>query len=140
MNVKKLMDSMKHRDELKHEREELKQELEQKLQENAKNLQHQLIKESKNNALLNTIQSAFEETESNAKLGNKEQNESVRSSAKLATAAENAQLRKALAEQSQTIRDQNVIITQNQRTLATQSEQLMMKTQVITNLSEQLIS
>ena len=68
MNVKKLMDNMKQRDELKLERDELKQNL----QENAKNLQHQLIKESKNNALLNTIQSAFEETESNAKSVNRE--------------------------------------------------------------------
>ena len=72
MNVKKLMDNMKQRDDFKQEKKDLRQELEQKLQENAKNLQHQLIKESKNNALLNTIQSAFEETESNAKLVNRE--------------------------------------------------------------------
>ena len=61
MNVKKLMDTMKNRDDLKQREQELKQQL----QEKSNTIQHQLIKESKNNALLNTIQSAFEETESN---------------------------------------------------------------------------
>ena len=51
MNVNKLMVSMKRRDDLEYERGELKQ----MLQENAKNLEHQLIKESKKNALLNTF-------------------------------------------------------------------------------------
>ena len=72
MNVKKLMDSMKHRDDLKHREQDLEQKLEQNIQENAKILEHQLIKESKNNALLNTIQSAFEETESTVKSGNED--------------------------------------------------------------------
>ena len=76
MNVKKLMDSMKQRDDLKQR----EQDLEQKLQENTNTIQQHLNDKAKNNALLNTIQSAFEETESNAKLGNENQNKSVRSS------------------------------------------------------------
>ena len=88
------MDSMKQRDDLKQREQELKQQL----QEKSNTIQHQLIKESKNNALLNTIQSAFEETESNTKSVKEKQNESVTSSATSATAAEITQLRKALAE------------------------------------------
>ena len=68
MNVKKLMDNMKQRDDFKQKEQDLKQ----KLQENAENLQQSLKDKAKNNALLNTIQSAFEETESNAKSVNRE--------------------------------------------------------------------
>lgn len=68
MNVKKLMKTMKHRDDLKHERGELKKEL----QEKANTIQQHLKDKAKSNALLNTIESAFEETESNVKSGNEE--------------------------------------------------------------------
>ena len=68
MNVKKLMASMKRRDDLEHERSQLKQEL----QEKANTIQQHLNDKVKNNALLNTIQSAFEETESTVKSGNED--------------------------------------------------------------------
>ena len=42
MNVKKLMDSMKQKDDLVYERGLLKQELEKKIQESAENLQQNL--------------------------------------------------------------------------------------------------
>ena len=59
------MNNMQQRDVYKQREQDLKQEL----QENAKTIQHQINEKVKNSALLDTIQSAFEETESNVKSG-----------------------------------------------------------------------
>ena len=84
MNVKKLMNNMQQRDVYKQDKQDLMQQLQEnaktKLQENAKSTQQQLIREAKNNALLNTIQSAFEETESNVKSGHTQQKDDAKPS------------------------------------------------------------
>ena len=59
MNVKKLMVNMKQRDDFKQEKQDLRQKLRKK------------------SVLLNTVQSAFEETESNIYSGREMQNQSV---------------------------------------------------------------
>ena len=107
MNVKKLMNKMQQRDFYKQREQDLKQEL----KENAKSIQQQLIKEAKNNAILNTIQSAFVETESNVKSGNRQQEEAVSLSTKK-IAEENVLLKKALAQQSQKLRAYDVKLAQ----------------------------
>ena len=103
MNVKKLMDNMKKRDDLQHERGELKQELLLK----TKTIEKQLNDKAKNSSLLKTIQSAFEETETNVKSGNEKQIESARPSEAPANSVEISQLKKALVEQSQKLRTAN---------------------------------